>query len=85
MIFSGQADQENFLVWLICGYHRARLDLAGAHCFTDSPQWARAPWSGLILVRFGEADRYGCWQDIFADLAMRIAERSSAVNGESKP
>jgi hypothetical protein len=60
------------LIWL------GRIVLPTAHN-------GRAPWSGLILVRFGEADRYGCWQDIFADLAMRIAERSSAVNGESKP
>jgi CubicO group peptidase (beta-lactamase class C family) len=41
------------------------------------------PAQDLILVRFGKADRYGWWDDIFADMARRIAERSPAVTGRS--
>ena len=44
-----------------------------------------SPEQDLIMLRFGKADRYGWWDDIFANLANRLANLPYFEDGVSRP
>ena len=44
-----------------------------------------SPEQDLIMLRFGKADRYGWWDDIFANLANLLANLPYSEDGVSRP